>query len=299
MTPELHPDTPHPDLDELILYYMYTIGADDNAGADAAIIDRVRLHLESCAECRDRIARLRGDIALLTMSAPRIAPPAGAKERLLRMANVPIAPEMETTAAPARPALLVPEGSGSGATSDSGNLRPMPARRRSPGLLWGGWVAAAACLLYAVQVRDSNRGMQQQLRTETAELVESNSSAARAREVMDVLSSPDAQRVTLISAHAQPEPTGHAVYLKDRGALVFTASNLAPLPSEKTYELWVIPANGTAPIPAGTFQPDARGMASLLLPKLPHGVEAKAFGVTMENAGGATTPTLPILLAGG
>jgi anti-sigma-K factor RskA len=89
------------------------------------------------------------------------------------------------------------------------------------------------------------------------------------------------------------------VYLRSRGALIFSASNLRPLPPDKTYELWVIPANGSAPIPAGTFEPDAKGMASVLLPHLPKGVQAKAFGVTMENAGGSTTPTLPILLAGG
>jgi anti-sigma-K factor RskA len=74
---------------------------------------------------------------------------------------------------------------------------------------------------------------------------------------------------------------------------------MIPLPPNKTYELWVIPADGTAPIPAGTFQPDSHGMASVLLPNLPAGIQAKAFGVTMENAGGATTPTLPILLTGG
>ena len=72
-----------------------------------------------------------------------------------------------------------------------------------------------------------------------------------------------------------------------------------PLPANKTYELWVIPANGTAPVPAGTFQPDARGVASVLLPNIPRGVQAKAFGITVENSGGAAAPTLPILLAGG
>jgi anti-sigma-K factor RskA len=87
--------------------------------------------------------------------------------------------------------------------------------------------------------------------------------------------------------------------MKNRGALVFTANHLVPLPPNKTYELWVIPANGNAPIPAGTFKPDTHGMASVLLPHLPKGVDAKAFGVTMENTGGSTTPTLPILLAGG
>jgi anti-sigma-K factor RskA len=34
------------------------------------------------------------------------------------------------------------------------------------------------------------------------------------------------------------------------------------------------------------------------MPPLPKGVEAKAFGVTVENEGGSTTPTQPIILAG-
>jgi anti-sigma-K factor RskA len=36
----------------------------------------------------------------------------------------------------------------------------------------------------------------------------------------------------------------------------------------------------------------------VVLPPLPKGVEAKAFGVTVEDEGGATTPTLPIILVG-
>ncbi|HEY5254283.1 MAG TPA: anti-sigma factor, partial [Acidobacteriaceae bacterium] len=166
-------------------------------------------------------------------------------------------------------------------------------------LIWGGWVAAVACLFYAIHVRDVNQNIEHRLTIETAQLNQTNASAERAREVVEVLTSPESQRVALVSAHALPEPSGDAVYLKNRGALVFTASHLAPLPPNKTYELWVIPANGSAPVPAGTFQPDAQGMASVLLPNLPKGIPAKAFGVTMENAGGSTTPTLPILLAGG
>ena len=57
--------------------------------------------------------------------------------------------------------------------------------------------------------------------------------------------------------------------------------------------------SGKAPVPAGTFQPDQTGYASVVLPTLPPGIAAKAFGVTIENAGGATSPTLPIILAGG
>ena len=73
---------------------------------------------------------------------------------------------------------------------------------------------------------------------------------------------------------------------------------MGPLPENKTYELWVIPANGSAPIAAGLFRSDAAGSASLVLPQFQAGVEAKAFGVTIERAEGSATPTLPIILAG-
>jgi anti-sigma-K factor RskA len=66
----------------------------------------------------------------------------------------------------------------------------------------------------------------------------------------------------------------------------------------KTYELWIIPQDGTAPIPAGTFHPDDQGNASVVLPDLPKGIAAKAFGVTIEPEGGSQTPTLPIIMAG-
>ena len=80
--------------------------------------------------------------------------------------------------------------------------------------------------------------------------------------------------------------------------MVFVGNNLKPIPAGKTYELWVIPADGKAPIPAGLFRPDDHGSASVVLPKLPEGVPAKAFGVTIENAEGAATPTMPIVLSG-
>ena len=83
-----------------------------------------------------------------------------------------------------------------------------------------------------------------------------------------------------------------------KGTLVFLASNLDPLQALKTYELWVIPADGSAPVPAGTFHPDDQGNASVIMPTLPRGVAAKAFGVTIEPDGGSQTPTLPIVLAG-
>jgi anti-sigma-K factor RskA len=116
--------------------------------------------------------------------------------------------------------------------------------------------------------------------------------------VLDVLTAKDSKRVLLTSAKTRPEPAGRAIYLAETGGLVFQANDLEQLADNKTYELWVIPANGQAPIPAGLFRPDASGSASVLLPTLPKGVPAKAFGVTIEKAEGSATPTAPIILAG-
>ncbi len=132
-----------------------------------------------------------------------------------------------------------------------------------------------------------------------AQLLEHQQQAnARAQMVMDLLSAPTAQHIVLTAAKAKPAPMAKAVYMASKGALLMQASNLDPLPGNKTYELWVIPMKGGAPMPAGMFRPDAAGNASVVMPDMPKGIEAKAFGVTIENAGGSTTPTMPIVLAG-
>lgn len=257
----------HPDSDALMLYAL----------EPGSRPDTVREHVRQCGSCQREIAEIQGVLAIAALANTPSAPPAGARERLLQAAGLPAD------------------------STHTEKVTQMPTRRGATPrlLLWTGWIAAAACLVYAALVHTTNAKMGQLLGQQSAELQRSQVSAARAERALAVLSSPQAQRVTLVAAHAKPEPTGHAVYLPDRGALIFTASNLQPLPPNKTYELWVIPANGSAPLPAGTFTPDSHGMASVILPALPRGVKAKAFGVTQENAGGSATPTMPILLAGG
>lgn len=280
----------HPGTDELIQYCMGSPSAGQDAAIDADAA-RVREHVRACNECRSEIATLMGDMALMAMTVPQTAPPASAKQRLFQAAGLDLA---ETNA-------------GSRIRNGGhGDVIPIRRRHTNPLVLWGGWIVAAACLFVAVLLHSTDHAAIQQLAAENIAMMRrmhtfagALARAEEAEKVMYLLTAPEAQHVTLVAAHAKPEPTGHAVYLPSRGTLVFTASNLAPLPANKTYELWVIPANGTAPVPAGTFQPNGRGMASVMLPKLPLGVRAKAFGVTMENAGGSATPTMPILLAGG
>ena len=259
--------------EDLVLYAMQAMRSHELAA--------VRVHLDRCAECRDALAEVNGDLALLAVSVEQKPLPEGARERFIA----------RMTSAPSKAV-----GVGSSAIGiDSKMQAPRPARRAA---VWIGWLAAAASLLFAFSQEQKVRSLNEQLAQQQQAAAQQTEANARAKQVLDVLTAPTANRVLLRAAKAKPEPTGRAVYLAESGGLVFQANDLAQLAQDKAYELWVIPANGQAPIAAGTFRPDAAGSASVLMPPLPKGVPAKAFGVTIEKAEGSPTPTTPIILVG-
>jgi hypothetical protein len=261
-------DGRHISQEDLALYAMQALSAEETA--------EVRLHLTACALCRDELAEVSGDLALVAMSVEQHAVPEGARHRFIE----------KIAAAPAHApqAMQAPVNS----------IAAKPKRTA----IWLPWALAAGLAILAVMLGVRNRSLQQEMRVQ-ADLAASQAAAsAHAQEVLDLLTAPAAQHVLLTAAKTHAEPTARAVYLPSRGALILQASNLAPLSEDKTYELWVIPANGSAPIPAGLFRPDAAGSAGVVLPPLPKGVAAKAFGVTIEKASGADTPTAPIILSG-
>ena len=111
---------------------------------------------------------------------------------------------------------------------------------------------------------------------------------------------PRAVRVTLTTKPLPKGATHRRCHLQPQQGHVSSSSPATSTRSQtyKTYELWIIPSDGTAPMPAGTFHPDDQGNASVVMPDLPKGVPAKAFGVTIEDDGGSQTPTFPIIMAG-
>jgi Anti-sigma-K factor rskA len=260
---------PHIPQEDLALYAMQALAAEEQHAAQA--------HLDVCAYCRAALLEAMTDVAAVGMSAEQQALPEGARQRLMaRIANTPQA----TTPRPVA-AEPVREKRGTGF-----------------GLGWLGWAAAMAMLAVAAYLGYSNHKLQQQLSEDRGQMARLAAAADRAEELTEALTSPAAKQVTLTETKRPAQPVGHATYLPARGALIFVASNLRPVPENKTYELWLIPANGKAPMPAGLFRPDASGSASVVLPTLPQGVEAKAFGVTIEDAQGSATPTLPIVMVG-
>jgi hypothetical protein len=256
--------------EDLLLYAMQAMQSHELAA--------VRLHLEQCAECRQALAEVNGDLALVAMSVEQQPLPEGARARFVERLAADATEKGKGVVAP---------------VVSIEKKRPM-----RTAAAWIGWLAAAASLLFAISLQQRVHVLDDELALQKRAAEQQATANARAQQVLDVLTAQSAKRVLLTAAKAKPEPTGRAIYLAESGGLVFQANDLGQLAENKTYELWVIPADGKAPIPAGLFRPDAAGNASVVLPPLPRGVPAKAFGVTIEKAEGSATPTAPIILVG-
>jgi anti-sigma-K factor RskA len=272
-------DIRHITHEDLTLYAMEALTPEE--------ADATRGHLGTCPECREELAVLHGDLALLALSVDQQPAPAGVLDRILDKIHAGKAPAAQPAAADIPAAK--PEA--------SSNVAEIPNGRRVWPVLIP-WLIAAVLGITCVLLSAKIVGMNDSLSDEANLVSNLAAKASYAQQVLEVLNAKNAQRVVLTAAKTPPAPAAHTIYLPERGALIMQASNLQPVPTGKAYELWVIPADGKAPIPAGVFQPDAHGYACVVLPKLPVGVPAKAFGITLENAGGSAAPTSPILLSG-
>jgi hypothetical protein len=179
-----------------------------------------------------------------------------------------------------------------------------PARRRgtlASGVFgWLGWALAAGFAVAGVRLYQQQMDYRTRLSVQAGELTELHADATGAKRLMEVMTDPSAQRILLSPPEADSGSMaeGHVIYEADKGSLILLADHLAPVGIDKIYELWMIPADGSNPVPAGTFRPDAGGHGSIILPSLPKAVPVKAFGITVEDGAGSQTPTMPIVLAG-
>jgi anti-sigma-K factor RskA len=266
----------------------------------------VAAYVEQTEDARRELAEIQGDLAVYAHTVDMQSPSVQARERLMKQLArekkaIPIDRPVETAAsAVAGEGVAATEGFGRGAGSIYSSEEELPKRGFASKVLpWVGWAVAAGLSLVAGDLYKERDTLRSAVTEQAGKIDHLTADEAAARQVVDALTDSSALHVTLNVKSAPPAvPQGRATYVASKGTLIFTASSLQQLQPSKTYELWLIPAAGQNPIPAGTFRPDARGNASVILPPLPKGVEAKAFGVTVEDEGGATTPTLPIILVG-
>lgn len=256
--------------DDLPLYAVGALSSDESS--------RVQRHLAECSACQEELKSLNEAVAQIALAVEPAAPPTHFRDQLMARLDEQ------------RSASVVPHDE---RIRDSSRQ----IQRRSA---WF-WVPAFATLVFAlafVTVWTQNRRLAEETRDLAARLATSQETLDRAGELIHALTAPDAQHVSLVAAGAKVQPEAKAVYSSRRHSLVLLADHLNPLPAHKIYELWLLPANGSQPLAAGTFIPDERGSAALVLTQLGDGVAAKGFAVTVEDEPGSATPTMPIVLSG-
>jgi anti-sigma-K factor RskA len=225
----------------------------------------LELHLADCASCREKLEGLRAAASQIVLAVEPVAPPVQLREELMT--------QLENRA----PA-------------------PVPIRRNV--WVWVPAIAAALLVLAAAGLWMQNRDLLSQNGQLTVELSENERNLERANNLIRGFTAADAQRVTLAASGAKVQPGAKAVYSPSRGSLLLLADHLESLQPNKVYELWLLPANGSNPVPAGTFRPDQQGKAAVIRSQFGSGVTAKGFAITVENDPGSAAPTMPIILVG-
>jgi anti-sigma-K factor RskA len=270
----------HEELDELLP--LYALGVLE--GRD---LENLEAHLAGgCDHCARELAAIEQAAAELAFAAPLAAPPPELRDRLL------------ATVGDAR--------------GESQGREPIPFRPRSqppPTLLGGTGIFATAASLLAAAVfaivylgwslADATRKLDEQVRQVAGmrvTIVDQQKELDDKEAQLGIINDPEV-RLTSLTEAEPPRPGIDVLWhpgLK-RGLLV--AKNLPKVDKDKTYELWLI-AGGT-PVPATTFDVDENGNAVVSLKELA-GAAAKPelFAITVEKAGGSTTPTLPIRYKG-
>jgi anti-sigma-K factor RskA len=283
--------TQHFDQDDLALFAMQLLST-----AEASAIAQ---HVEQCSDCRSELASVQGDLAAYAHTVDLHSPPAQARERLMKQVarekKIVAISRTATSEEPVRTSTPSTLGIGSSYLDSYDEQERSFVSKFLP---WAGWAVAAGLAVSAGVLYNQRSALRATAASNAGQLIRLTADAAAARQLLDTMNDTTAMRVTLQKPATAPIPQARATYIAEKGALIFIASNMEPLLPYKTYELWIIPADGHDPIPVGIFQPDAKGNASVIMPTLTKGIEAKAFGVTIEDAGGATTPTMPIIMAG-
>jgi Anti-sigma-K factor rskA, C-terminal len=158
-------------------------------------------------------------------------------------------------------------------------------------------VLAAGLGIYTSQLRGRIGALEDELRDARARAtaaeqraIDAQQAVAGTRVALAVLTSPDVARIDLAGqAPVAPRASARAFWSRSRG-MVFTASNLPPLPPGRVYQLWVVTAQ-PAPISAGLLTPDAQGGVNETFNTPSDIPQPVALAVTIEPAGGVRSPT--------
>jgi anti-sigma-K factor RskA len=235
-------------------------------------------HLGECPVCSAEVAILSRTAAALAYAVPQVTPRPELRRRILRAVGA----------------------------LDTDVIAPRPRRRTAVAMTW---LPAAALLVlalalgaYVVSLRSEVGDLESRLDQATSRMLladraldEARRVALQTRSTVDVLTAPDLARIDLAGQATAPSARARALWSRQRG-MVFTASDLPPLPAGRIYQVWVVTAS--ARVSAGLIEPDASGRSTAVL-ATPSDIDPPvAVAVTLEPAGGVAQPTGAFYLLG-
>jgi anti-sigma-K factor RskA len=263
---------PHDELkDQAAAYVLGSLDAGERGSFEA--------HLAGCEACAAEVRTFRRVVDALSRAVPQRSPRPELRDRVLGAI-----------------------GDRSWGPASAGS----PRRRARE---WPAWLPAAAMVVLALGIAAHAARLQArigdlearldaalaQVATADRLVADSRRVATELQSAMAVLAAPDLARIDLAGQPAAPGASARALWSRARG-MVFSASNLPPLPAGRVYQVWIIA--GPAPISAGLLMPDTGG-GGLAYFSTPSGIPApQAVAVTLEPAGGVPAPTGAMYLMG-
>ena len=234
-------------------------------------------HLAGCEECAAEVRSLHDVTGALARGVPQRTPRPELRQRVL--ASLPGA----LAASPSAPARVA---------ASSTSWLPLAATI----------ALAIGTIVYATSLQTRVADLETRLEQAIAQASQADQAVADARRVsselqsaMGVLAAPDLVRIDLAGQPTAPTASARALWSRARG-MVFTASNLPPLPEGRVYQVWVV--TGQAPVSAGLLMPDPAGGGSTFFNTSPDIPPPTGVAVTLEPAGGLPAPTGQFYLVG-
>jgi anti-sigma-K factor RskA len=251
---------PHSNPEDFDLYALGALDGEEKQAFEA--------HVGACSACKQELAAAQQRTSLLGLAAPPAVPRPQVKSDLMAKVKAERA-------------------------ASAGPVVPVAPKKIRWGLRFSlGFGFATAVLAFAtfeLLKLDLQRGKEiEQLQARVSE----DSAALQA--MGQVSGAPDTAVITLLQQAGGPPGQAHVLYNARMGLAVYSGQ-IAPAPAGKSYQLWLVPANGS-PVDAGLVEANQQNGAVVV--HLSPGVAAKAFAVTLEPEGGRPQPTGPKVLVG-
>jgi anti-sigma-K factor RskA len=225
---------------------------------DATELPEFESHLSGCAECRAAVQEFRDVAGLLVHASTPAKAPDGLRFRVASMVRAEEAQR--------------------------------PRRRVTMGTVLP-WLAAAASLALAIGAGTWARRTSARVDDLAARVTGLNDSLTARDSVLRYLTGPEVHVVSLAAGTAKP--VARVFWNHTQQRFIVTAFALPAAQPGRTYQLWAI-ANGKAPMSMGTFNTDAAGAATAVLPVSAEILALDFIDVcalTEEPAGGSPGPT--------